>query len=206
MPRRDDDFYETPAWMTKALLHYVPLHRGFNRPRRNTYLVEPCVGSGAIVDTIENELQSGVLGNWWANDIVERHILLDSDISADNPELYASVFANSKYGPEGPDCWVVSNPPYTMPLCSRIVSNAIKHMSNVAMLLRLSFLEPTRDREELLTTFPPDKLIVLPRGSFTGDGRSDSSTVAWMIWSKDPLIHSVNPAPIVVAPKSMRED
>ena len=79
--------------------------------------------------------------------------------------------------------WTVSNPPFTDAL--PIVENAICYSKiGVAMLLRLTFLEPTLDRTQFLTTTPPNKLIVLPRYSFTGDGKTDSVTCAWMIWDK----------------------
>lgn len=54
----------------------------------------------------------------------------------------------------------------------------------VAMLLRLSYLEPTKDRGHWLNDHPPTQMIVLPRISFTGDGKTDSVTCAWMIWHK----------------------
>jgi hypothetical protein len=53
------------------------------------------------------------------------------------------------------------------------------------LLLRLSFLEPTFERQDLLIDNPPDAMIVLPRYSFTGDGKSDSVTCAWMVWGED---------------------
>jgi hypothetical protein len=64
------------------------------------------------------------------------------------------------------------------------------------MLLRLSFLEPTRERGPWLAANPPDLVIVLPRISFTGDGKTDSVTCAWMIWDKD-----IKDRGIVVSPR-----
>ena len=56
----------------------------------------------------------------------------------------------------------------------------------MAFLLRLSFLEPTLTRREFLRANPPKRVIVLPRISFTGDGRTDSVTCAWLIWTTGP--------------------
>lgn len=39
--RNDFDFYETPAFMTRSLLHYHPLPSG-------SRILEPCAGDGAI--------------------------------------------------------------------------------------------------------------------------------------------------------------
>jgi hypothetical protein len=67
----------------------------------------------------------------------------------------------------------------------KILTNALFTCKKVAMLLRLSFLEPTRERGPWLAKNPPDLVIVLPRISFTGDGKTDSVTCAWMIWDAD---------------------
>jgi hypothetical protein len=60
----------------------------------------------------------------------------------------------------------------------------------VAMMLRLSFEEPTahvNPRGPFLEANPLTRKLVMPRYSFTGNGNSDSVTTAWMIWSKVPL-------------------
>ena len=56
--------------------------------------------------------------------------------------------------------------------------------ANVALLLRLSFLEGTRKRTWLRID-PPKLVIVLPRISFTGDGRHDLVVPAWFLWGED---------------------
>jgi hypothetical protein len=79
--------------------------------------------------------------------------------------------------------WVVSNPPFTC--CTPIIVGAFRvARKGVAMLLRLSYLEPCNDRAEFLAAHPPS-LIVLPRISFTGDGKSDNVTCAWFVWDFD---------------------
>lgn len=101
--------------------------------------------------------------------------------------------------------WVVSNPPYSGHLCLPIVRAAVAHARvGVAMLLRISFKEPTgtgtrrrrlatgrivpasEPRGPWLAAHPMARELVLPRWSFTGTG-TDSATVAWMIWSQVPL-------------------
>jgi hypothetical protein len=79
--------------------------------------------------------------------------------------------------------WTVTNPPFSSAI--KILYNAVHYSTlGVAFLLRLSFLEPTKDRVRFLSEKPPNKLIVLPRYSFSGDGKTDSVTCAWMIWDK----------------------
>lgn len=79
--------------------------------------------------------------------------------------------------------WTVTNPPFSQAI--DIIPFAIYYsILGAAFLLRLSFLEPTKSRAPFLIRHPPNKLIVLPRYSFSGDGKTDSVTCAWMIWDK----------------------
>ena len=54
------------------------------------------------------------------------------------------------------------------------------------MLLRLTFLEPCKNRAELLKTYADNLVAVIPvnpRPKFRKDTRStDSTTVAWFVW------------------------
>jgi hypothetical protein len=81
--------------------------------------------------------------------------------------------------------WVISNPPFKH--AAEIVRHAHEFTrrqshGGVAMLLRLSFLEPCDNRGKWLSLNPPSDVIVLPRISFTGDGRTDNVTCAWLVW------------------------
>jgi len=78
--------------------------------------------------------------------------------------------------------WVVTNPPFN--LAFEILTRILSFDCKVAMILRISFLEPLKvdPRGRWLMNNPPDKLLVLPRQSFTGDGKSDSVTCAWCVW------------------------
>ena len=101
----------------------------------------------------------------------------------------ADLYKLEKFGGVGPVDWVVTNPPYKMPLCRDIVANAVAFARvGVAMLLRLSFLEPTakvNPRGPWLASNPPSRILILPRYSYTQNGKSDSCTTAWMIWTKN---------------------
>lgn len=90
----------------------------------------------------------------------------------------------------GPIDWVVTNPPFSKAI--EIVTAALAY-AKVAMLLRLSFLEPTIAREEFLNTCPPSKIHIMPRTSFTSDGKTDSVTVMWAVWDWTSGSVSVSP-------------
>jgi hypothetical protein len=75
--------------------------------------------------------------------------------------------------------FAVSNPPFNR--ASQIAWQALEHGNFVAFLLRITFLEPTEERQWLARR-PPTALLVLPRIDFIGAGETDSATCAWMIW------------------------
>jgi hypothetical protein len=158
MSRRAFDFYPTPAWATRVLLEHVNVFG---------WVSEPCVGAGDISDVLR--ACHGRIRKVWTNDI-------DTTRAAD--EHADARTAQSLYGWSD---WVVSNPPFSDAM--EITRLAVEHARvGVAMLLRLSFLEPTEDRGQWLEDHPPTHLIVCPRISFTGDGKTDSVTTAWFVW------------------------
>lgn len=172
--RRTNDFYETPQWMTRALLDHVP---EIGRMGDGANVLECCAGDHSIANVLANEAGLTV----FTNDI--------DKAKACNVNRCAS--SNALYDEVPSVDWVISNPPYAMPLCTNIVANAIKNARvGVAMMLRISFEEPTahkNPRGPFLEANPLTRKLVMPRHSFTGNGKSDSATTAWMIWSKVPL-------------------
>lgn len=164
MPRRPLDFYETPPHYIAALLGEVNVFG---------HVYEPCVGEGAISDALRSL------------SVVKRVITNDID-----PERKADYHADARL-PEGWASerldWAITNPPFSDELA--ILEQAIEHVPNVAFLARLSFLEPTEDREYFLEQHPPNQVIVLPRYSFRpndeGKRQTDSVTCAWLVWFQD---------------------
>jgi hypothetical protein len=160
--------------MTRALLQAHDI--------RGT-VMECCSGDGSIA----NELQKVGLD------------VRTNDIDPTRPADYHVDAATLTH-----ECdWTITNPPYQMPLCLDIVRQQIRQSrSGVAMLLRLSFLEPTKARGPFWQDHPLTRLLVLPRYSFTGDGKSDSVTTAWMIWdrSKEDYDDWVHNDPILLQP------
>lgn len=147
-------------------------------------MFECCVGDGAIYDE---------LTGW--DTLISND--LDPNLSADYHEDITQPWA---FGFDKCD-WVVSNPPFS------VAPTAVKAAYNysrigIAMLLRLSFLEPCESkvvasrRGKWLAAHPPTKLIVLPRISFTGDGKTDNVTCAWFVWDK-----TANHQEIIIVPK-----
>lgn len=174
MPRRANDFYPTPAWATMELLNRISLS--------GMRILEPCAGDGAIAN---------VLKRTWGDDRV-----FATDIDPKFLDTSDGVFDacdNEIYNLVKPDA-IITNPPFS--LAHVIVPKAVEKANLVAMLLRLSWLEPVADRAEWLAKNPPDRLLVLPRISFTGDGKTDSVTCAWFVWETTPF-RAIHPIEII---------
>jgi hypothetical protein len=161
--RRQNDFYETSKKAVNVLLDYLPKNLG--------QVFEPCAGKNAITIPIrESERARLVLTNDW-DEQYQHNCRFDarSWFHWDNQETAID--------------WTITNPPFSYAF--EILKNAYKKSHiGVAFLLRLSFLEPTIERASWLNEHPPTGLIILPRYSFTGDGKTDTVTCAWMIWNK----------------------
>ena len=162
--RKALDAYYTPAWQTQELLswHYI-----------SGYVFEPCSGDDSIANVLrKHPAVKGVT----TNDI-------DTNLTTPNRRCLDARHPSTYTGHQD---WIVTNPPYTMPDCLEIVQNAVKNSYvGAAILLRLSFLEPTDTRNPRgpwLALHPPTSLLVLPRHSYTQNGKSDSVTTAWFIW------------------------
>lgn len=166
--RHDEDFYATPAWQTQALLRRIA-------QRDSSYglrLFEPCVGDGAIVRELPLP--------WWVvtNDVVVREPFLpDFLLDARRPESW-DAFARL-----GPFDVVATNLPFDVAF--DIAPHAYAHAEGLlALLLRLSWMEPTEDRGPWLRDHPPTSAIVLPRTDYRGNGKTDSVTSAWFLWDR----------------------
>jgi hypothetical protein len=148
--------------MTDRLLEHVQITGRVLEPCSGKHdIASPLIRAGLAVDT---------------NDI-------DPQVFATtNIDYLSQVFltsTNERYD------WVVTNPPFKNAMA--MLRKALRESNcGAAFQLRLSFLEPTEDRVDFLRQFPPTTVIVLPRYSFTGDGKSDSVTTAWMVWDKRP--------------------
>lgn len=174
MSRREHDFYETAPWQTYALLANQPI---------SGRVLEPCAGDHSISAKLHKA------GCFVQTNDIDPAREADYHFSADNPLLYDAV---------GPIDWVVTNPPFGMPICRDIVQLAVRQARlGVAMMLRISFREPTahtNPRGPFLAAHPPSRLLTLPRYSFTGNGKSDSATTEWVIWLKPGAAgHSLPP-------------
>lgn len=192
-PRKALDRYLTRrSWDVEQLLSNVDI-RGS--------VMELCCGEKDIVEVIEKEM---ILPTYQPNR-GRVHTIYTNDIDHTmNPDYCLDASCPACYDRNIP-CefseehsivlpivdWHITNPPYN--LAPKIIPLAFQHARvGIAMLLRLSYLEPiTRSKRKdathrglWLAKYPPTDLLILPRYSYTGDGKTDSVTSAWMVWDK----------------------
>lgn len=188
------DFYETPKFMTRSLLHHHraiwrpmvvvdPMFVGKGRgllPSRLPVILECCSGNDAIAVVLRDEHGLAV----HTNDINPRHPA-ETHEDATQAAYWQRWKGATGARPDMPAIdWVITNPPFVdaLPILQHALSVA---QVGVAFLLRKTFLEPTEDRGPWLSQTPPTREIGQPRYSFRGAG-SDTCACDWMIFEHHP--------------------
>ncbi len=185
--RRKLDLYETDEMLTRHLLQRVNI-RG--------KVTEPTAGPGAMARVLVAHGCQVI-----TNDIDPQHqTLFHGDATNPFHPMWNSPFLVAQWVKDDsalvppellnglqPD-WVVANPPFTVAHDILPLAYSAARIG-VAFLLRLSYLEPCANRGAWLDAHSSNMtdLIIFgqPRPSFTGDGRTDNVTTAWMVWQKD---------------------
>ena len=168
MPRRPLDQYETPPHYVAPLLDHIG-------PLTGLSVYEPCVGKWHIAQFL--------LGarNLCTNDL-DPLCAATTHNDARTEQAWPLHYAEPE--DEFRVDWTITNPPFSDELA--ILQHALANSHNVAMLARLSFLEPTLTREAFWKAHPPTGVIVLPRYSFRlndqGKRQTDSVTCCWVIY------------------------
>ena len=153
--RGEQDFYETPDWLTKAI---IPILRPYE-PRR---ILEPACGKGAIVRVLETAFPEAIID---ATDINTGCDFLDR---RNHEPVYDLI---------------VTNPPYRLALefIKRGLELRRTEKSVVCMLLRVNFLG-AQGRAAWLRQHTPSIHVSPRRPSFTGRSRTDATEYCWMVW------------------------
>lgn len=180
-PGRDTlDRYYTPPDATQALLDHLG-------PKLCGTIWEPCCGK----DWIGQEARK--------HPTVDRYIGTDVDPesirihwtkggSTFEPALLDFIHSTPLAGFN----WIVSNFPYSIGKGAFKKSAAdflrkalqIDPFASVAVLMRLSFLEPCKNREDIFANDPPTEIIILRRVHFIGAKSQNNCTSAWLIWDR----------------------
>ncbi len=149
-----------------------------SRVQINGQVLEPANGYGAISkyfpDCLTNDINPLFPADW------------NQDAAA--PEFWDKFYCwPDQTGGFNLD-WVVTNPPFNRAFdMLRLAWPRVRF--GVAMLLRITFEEPTKERGQWLAEHAhclSDEIVFgQPRPCFTDDGRTDLATVKWFVWRKD---------------------
>lgn len=170
--RRERDAYFTLRWQVQALLDAFPELRGES-------LGDPTCGDGRMARML---VEAGRFTRCYLNDLVEPDALaVPGCVYASQGDGAAADFPRTD--------WEVSNYPFNA--AGEIVWASLRRARvGVAALLRCTFGESCgasaaapRGARKWLVRRPPTGIVMMPRGSYTGDGKSDSAPHWWFIWS-----------------------
>lgn len=167
------DYYPTPRWCTELLFeHAYKVSDGYWPTVRS--VLDPAAGDGAILD-VARERGFSTYG-----------LELDpvrAEAARARGHQMGQGDALERSWPRAD--MAVMNPPYT--LAEGFVRKALEWRQGlpgyppVFALLRLSFIEPTQTRRDLLGGHRPDVYVLPRRPAFDGRG-TDSITSAWFCW------------------------
>jgi len=167
--RKKFDQYFTPPWAVAALLKYVDVPD-------DAFISEPCAGAGHIVKALQDR----------GYEVTSSEIDPDVEPIADDLGIEYGIdfLANSKDYRSSD--WIITNPPYHCKsgTAAKCFKKATEIAPNVAMLMRLGWLEACRDRAGILPQL--SRVVILPRVQFIGAGGSgNSSPSVWCVWNRD---------------------
>lgn len=155
-----DEFYVTPAWGTRALLHYE-LFPGTT--------LEPCCGDGAMARVLKEKLKK-----------VSASDLHDRGGYGSQRDFFSVTKAYDN---------VITNPPFNIAeeIFAHAYHNVAQQ--KVALLLRTAFVEGGRRWERIFSKTPPTRVWVFSRRLSifpAGDERTGGGTTSysWFVWEK----------------------
>ena len=182
MAKRLKEDYYTPEWITRKLIGSLPYYI-------TGKVLEPFVGEGNIsrilneskeIDLTTNDFNLNVQADYhedWKT-FMNLYSYKANSFCSSNTDSWQLLSFD----------WVFTNPPFS--IAPDFVPIALeKAKKGVICLLRLSFLEPCRNRKDFLQFNPPTQIYVTKRINFDGNGK-DQVTTAWMIWLKDQTLIS----------------
>lgn len=162
--RETHDFYPTPSWCVYRLVDHLP-----GLKQRNTKILEPCAGDGAIIRALgaRREMVTAV----------ELREAARTQLEACAQRVHICDF--TKWIPGERFDVAITNPPYSHAM--EIIEACWPLADRIVMLLRLNFLG-SAERHSWISKHTPDVYVLPNRPSFV-HGRTDSCEYAWMVWT-----------------------
>ncbi len=190
--REDLDAYYTPQALAEACVHQLQRDGFITRDTRR--IMEPSFGKGAwgnavhkitgfYVDAIELDPRRAAEARQLPCTMDVRCVdFLDLEVPID--QRYDLVLGNPPYARDTGRISKTTKKPVMEPIAAAHVRKSLSISLRTAMLLRLAFVAPKRDRVDLLRGLcAPARIYTLdPRPSFVG-GTTDNSDYALVVWS-----------------------
>ena len=164
--RVEHDYYSTPSFLTEYLLE---------RETFSQNILEPCVGGGAIADTLTEHGYKvtgiDIIDRGYENTIVQDFLKYDEKFDGD----------------------IITNPPYKIQL--EFVKQCLKVGRKVALLLKLSFLETINRYDKLHKLNNPDRVYVFVKrvSCYKNNNMIDTDSGAfafcWFVWDNIDKSH-----------------
>ena len=188
LPRGEvrEDFYPTPAWVTRAI---VPELRAMASALAPTVFVDPCAGDGAILSVLREEMRSVPRRGMEINQ--DRQALATKDDL--RVELRDAIFwSGSGFSWHAAGGIVVMNPPFSAAL--EFVTRALQEARGgaVVALLRLAFLE-SQERVAFHREHPSDVFVLPKRPSFCASLRCAGAPALMCSWATRQAIDAPRP-------------
>jgi hypothetical protein len=169
------DNYPTPEPLAGAIAHRLTTNYGI---KAGSTIIEPAYGSGNLVRALR--FHSGPTSQIIGYDIRKDVPTLNNTITCTGID-WCTVEPNNIPNNTNLIC---TNPPYS--IATKFVLHTLEIAPQdcvVAFLLRLSFLCGKERQKLIYSKYPLYELVpLIPRPSFTADGRSDASEYGLFIW------------------------
>lgn len=169
------EYYSTPDWVTDLLIEQPEIKELLES--RSLSLLEPCAGSGAIVDVINSAYHH----RWDLVELREEERAGLGCLARDyqnSSQAFCPLDFSHFAMPYSYDA-VITNPPFS--LFEPFLEKSLSHSDVVIMLLRQGVLGSEK-RHDLWQRHRPMQLTMSRRPSFTNDGKTDSAYYSWFCW------------------------
>lgn len=181
------DRHYTPEWATEELVKYMGA-------RIHGAVWEPCCGADMIGRVLR--AQTGINAYLGTDVDPEARSGFWERAAIDGIERWREAkkapldFLQWESLPSG-ITWIISNPPYTIAYSAHangkataldFVDKALSFGVGIAMLLRLTWLEPCKERIDFFRNTPPTDVLILRRVNFLNSDVKNMCTSAWVIW------------------------
>ena len=159
--RREDDFYETPAWAVRAILPFLPLHNALGAGSKVLY-IDAGSGTGAIANELARTGRNVLAIEKHKSRALEHGHTCPEGVRIQCGDFFEFLPSEAWFAKYARTV-VVMNPPYSE--AANFIAKAVDVYGEAWALLRLGFLE-SLERVSFHRRFPSDVYVLARRPSF----------------------------------------